>query len=401
MNHNSTAFSLFRILFGTYLLIHFAQLLPYAEELFSYSVIFSDTSPSPFQGMWPNPLFSATPHLASAMVSLGCLASICIIVGRLRKTAAFYLWYLSTCLFTANPLISNPSQAYTGLLLIFLTLIPHGETWVLNRPESADWHFPSTIKKTAWLLLAIGYSFSGILKLSSPSWCDGSALAFVLENPLARPNGLRELMLSFPPVFLMLLTWFTLALEILFLPLALIKQARPWLWLATVAMHIGIMCVIDFADLSCGMLLFHLFTFQRDWLPARRGTHILFVDGACSFCHSSIKVLTRLDPERALSFSTLQGLTAQQYQIQDAGQAADAAVLLEHAGAADARTWRGADAILRSLYLAGGYGSLIWALHYLPQFLKNKLYQVIANHRYSMSTLCPIPTQEQRQQLLP
>lgn len=401
MKSNSTAFSIFRILFGGFLLIHFAQLLPYAEELFGYNGVFSRNSPSPFATLWPNPLFTATPNLATAMIVLGCIASLAILLGRFRKTAALYLWYLSTCLFTANPLIANPSQGYLGLLLLFLLLIPQGEKWVLGKKESPSWYLPPAIKHTAWALLAIGYTFSGIMKLSSPSWIDGTALIHVLENPLARSNTLTDTLLQLPEIVLKSLTWSTLLLEIFFLPLAFIKKTRPWVWLAAVGMHLGIMCVIDFADLSSGMLLFHLFSFSSTWLPARQGQHILFIDGECSFCHSSTKLLGRCDPETVLKFSSLQGTTAQRYPIQRATESLEAVVLVENADSTTTRTWYGADAILRGLFLTGGLTSLLWPLHWLPNRLKTIIYQLIAKRRHAISKLCPIPTPEQRQQLLP
>ena len=41
--------------------------------------------------------------------------------------------------------------------------------------------------------MAVGYTFSGVTKLPSPSWRDGTALARILDNPLARPGPLRDL----------------------------------------------------------------------------------------------------------------------------------------------------------------------------------------------------------------
>lgn len=37
-----------------------------------------------------------------------------------------------------------------------------------------------------------------------------------------------------------------------------------------VAMHLGILFVVDFADLTFGMLMIHLFTFDPDWLKIGR-----------------------------------------------------------------------------------------------------------------------------------
>ena len=67
------------------------------------------------------------------------------------------------------------------------------------------------------------------------------------------------------------MTWGALALELLALPFALSKRTRPWLWLALLTMHLGILATVDFADLTFGMLMIHVLTFDPNWLPKSRG----------------------------------------------------------------------------------------------------------------------------------
>lgn len=269
-------FSIFRMLFGSYLCVHFLQLTPYAEELFGTQGIFSSHNPSPYKGIWPNPLFLEIDFLATSLITSAALLSVCLILGVWRRTSALLLWFITTCLFTANPLIANPSLGDIGLLLLFLVIAPTGESFTLKKQTLKDWKLPFMIPVTAWILLGLGYTFLGVMKLESPSWVDGSALNHVLENPLARPSFLRSLLLNLPTDFLKILTWGTLLLELTYLPLIFFKKVRPWLWLSAVLMHLGIMLVIDFADLSLGMLMIHLFTFDPDWLkliPNRKQTH--------------------------------------------------------------------------------------------------------------------------------
>ena len=116
--------------------------------------------------------------------------------------------------------------------------------------------------------MAVGYSFSGLTKLSSPSWLDGSALSYVLSSPLARPHFLQAWLLSHPAL-LTVMTFGVLAGEILFAPLACFRRVRPWIWLGMVCMHLGILLTVDFADLTLGMLLIHVITFDPDWIPKR------------------------------------------------------------------------------------------------------------------------------------
>jgi hypothetical protein len=114
--------------------------------------------------------------------------------------------------------------------------------------------------------MALGYTYSGYAKLVSPSWLDGTAVARVLDNPLARPGLVRTVLLALPDAALRSCTWAVLALELAFAPLALIRRLRPWLWSLMLAMHLGLILVIDFADLSLGMVMLHVFTCDPGWI---------------------------------------------------------------------------------------------------------------------------------------
>ncbi|MEZ4465302.1 MAG: hypothetical protein R3F43_12660 [bacterium] len=47
-------------------------------------------------------------------------------------------------------------------------------------------------------------------------------------------------------------------------------RLRPWSWLSLVGLHLGILASVQFAELTLGMLVVHLFAFDPAWLPRRR-----------------------------------------------------------------------------------------------------------------------------------
>ena len=263
-------FSIFRIALGAYLLVHFVHLLPYAGELFGNSGILGDPGLNLLPQILPNPLWwsHAPAWLPTVIVSAGAVAATGILLGTWRRVCCAAAWLVWAWLFGRNNLIANPGLPYVGLLLLLGTVIPENDAWALRRKTLATqpWQFPAWATRCVWFLLAAGYTFSGIAKLGSPSWIDGSALRDVLNNPLARPGIFREAFLALPESITNLATWSTLVLEIGFLPLCCFARVRPWLWSAMVMMHLGIILLIDFADLSLGMLLAHLFVFDRGWL---------------------------------------------------------------------------------------------------------------------------------------
>lgn len=257
MNTDFQQFRIFRILFGGYLAVHFGTLIPYAGELFSASGILADPTLNPTAGLFLNPLNLPLPGAWVTAILTGLtLLSIAFTFEIARPAIALILWFGWTALFHRNNLIANPSIPYVGLLLVLCAIVPTGKSWTM----------PQWIPRCAWILLAVGYTFSGVTKLGSPSWIDGTAIARLLDNPLARPGIFRDALLAMPEIIPHLLTWGTLALEILFAPLTLCRPIRRWAWLAMVCMHLGIIAVVDFADLSFAMLIIHAFTYDRQWL---------------------------------------------------------------------------------------------------------------------------------------
>lgn len=254
---------IFRVLLGSYLVVHFAQLLPFASEMFS-SVGVLPAHASPLLHAFPNVLLiNDAPAVVTSLVVVAGLASACLLLGVQDRVAAVVIWYVWACLFGRNPLISNPGLPYVGLLLIVHALRP-----TTTSATTANAIAPP-LYAVMWILMAVGYSYSGLTKLPSISWQDGSAFRFVLESPLARPGAVRDALLTLPHVVIVTLSTSALVLELLYAPLALSRRLRPIIWTAMVLMHAGLVVVVDFADLSLGMLLLHAYTFDPAWLRNR------------------------------------------------------------------------------------------------------------------------------------
>lgn len=240
-----------RRLLGAYLAWHFTQLLPFAAELFSSAGMLPDAWTSPLMRAFPNVLgVSDGPVFVVALVATGALAGLALALGRAPRVAAAVAFFVLACLFGRNPLIRNPSLPYVGLLLLAVV-------------SSRGAHVSREVRRVLWILLAVGYAYSGLTKLAAPSWSDGTALAAILVNPLAYPHA--SALLAIPSFLLAALTYATLSLELAFPLLALHRRTRPWAWLAMTGLHLGLLVLIDFADLTIGMLLAHAFVYDDAW----------------------------------------------------------------------------------------------------------------------------------------
>ncbi|HUP92960.1 MAG TPA: hypothetical protein VM074_12000 [Solimonas sp.] len=256
-------YRLFRGLFGGYLFVHFVHLLPWGTELFSSQGMVGIAADSPLVFLFPNILgVLDSPAFVTLFLLSGAAAAVCFAAGVRDKWAALWCWYVLACLFGGNPLIQNPSLPYVGWMLLAHLAIP--------ATTAAGWRMPRHVYAAGWVVLALSYSYSGWTKLMSASWRDGSMLGYVLQNPLARDSALREFILSLPPGLLQGITFAILWIEFLFVFLALSRRLRPWAWGAMLIVQFGFAFLLDFADLTFAMLLFHLFTFDPAWVaPAR------------------------------------------------------------------------------------------------------------------------------------
>jgi predicted DCC family thiol-disulfide oxidoreductase YuxK len=297
-------FALFRVVFGAYLAVHFFSLVPYAGEVFGPSGMLPDPSLLPAHGAFPNPLFTLRSDAAPAfvLVGLGVLA-LAFAVGCARRVVAVALWFGWACLFHRNIFIANPSLPYVGWLLLACAVLPAGEplsVWPRRRP---GWRMDPWVFAGAWLLLAAGYTFSGLHKAAAESWQNGLAIKYVLELPMTRDGWLRELLLALPDGLFRLQTWSVLLLEIAFLPLCLSRRTRPWVFLAMLGMHAGILLTVSMTDLTLGMLVFHWFVVEPDWGIDRRLSSVVVFDGCSVLGDRVVGLLLQLDTERALRFA--------------------------------------------------------------------------------------------------
>jgi hypothetical protein len=238
----------FRFIFGLYLAAHFMTLFPYADELIGDAMPY--TTVHMLSAMVPNILdyvnvkfFMLTLMVSSAIFTFTLNAKY------VRFTSLYILMGWASILIK-NPLTSNPGIPYVGWLLLVHVFYPD------KKPKRVMW--------TAWFLMALGYTMSGIHKLSCPSWIDGTALLHVMNSPLARDNFIRDFMMLLPDFILKAMTWVALFLEISALPLGLFRHTRYMYHWAFIFMHLGICLMVNFLDLTLGVMMIHLFLFERD-----------------------------------------------------------------------------------------------------------------------------------------
>jgi len=366
-NFSSLQFTLFRIIFGTYLLIHFMNLLPFAAEIWSSEGMLADPTLNFTHGLFPNVLvYFNSPLQIELFIMFMMGLSLLILTGFYRRTASVLLWIGWASLFHQNNLISNPSIAMVGWLLLALVLIPINEPLSQGSKSEKEWSMPYIIFWGAWIVSAIAYTLSGVDKLMSPSWQDGTAIIHLLNNPLSREWMLTDFLRTLPESILHLFSWFALLLEISFGFLALFSKTRIFAWFMVLAMHISILFVVDFADLTLGVLMLHLFIFDASWFQPKttKEKSVVLFDGVCIFCNDSINFLIEHDKYQRFHFTPLQGEYAKSLDLSEELQDLNSIVFYHNQ-----KIYTRSKAIILILRQLGGIWVFLLPLLLIPQIL--------------------------------
>ena len=397
-------FALFRIALGLWLAWQFALLAPLAVELFSTEGLRADPALNRIHGVLPNPLaWVGAPWFSVAWCVLGAGLALLLASGWRRVWVSLALWFVWSALLNANAVNSYPSIPYVSLLLLLVALVPDGEPWRWRGKKVApqDWKMPGCVWLAAWFLLAAGYAFSGVMKLGSPSWLDGSAFGHLLNDPEARMGWLREVALGLPEWLQAMLTWGVLAAELAFLPLCLARRGRAWAWCAMVGVQLGVWLAVGDANLAMGLLMLHAFTFDSAWLSARAKLGqrpVLLYDGECGLCNAVVRFLLREDDGAVLRFAPLQGATGQKLLKRAGLPTEDFDSLLFTPDLDGERYFLRTRGVIGVLDALGGIWRVVaWTTWLVPGPLRDLAYKIVARTRYAFfGAYVPSPLPDSR-----
>ncbi len=206
-------------------------------------------------------------------------------------------------------------------------------------------------------------------------------------------------------MFLQALTAMILWVELLFAPLALVARFRPILWAAMLAVQLGFLILLNFADLTAPMLLFHLLTFDRAWVRRKqaRWHETIYYDGACGFCHRVVRFVLSEDFPSHFVFSPLQGESfARAVPESQRRTLPESFVIVDDAG----RVLTKGNAVIHMLERLGGLWRVLGAIYrMLPKGLRDLGYSCVGAIRHRLfqrpAGLCPIVEKEQRYRFRP
>lgn len=129
--------------------------------------------------------------------------------------------------------------------------------------------------------------------------------------------------------------------------------------------------------------------------------NIVFFDGVCNLCNSAINFLIDLDKGKRYSFSSLQSDFASTTLSKKGVDPTvlKTIILLDEKG----NVFFKSDAVFEVLAHTQGIWKMLTIFRFVPKFIRDFFYDVIANNRYRLfgkKDSCRIPTPELKQRFL-
>ncbi len=251
-----------RAVVGGFLAIRFATWLPHAEDLFGPEGTVSSAGLNPFPIPALTPMLDAVFAAPSLIVGALLVLSLVHASGRLPRASALLLFVGMALCFHRNQLILNPSMPFLAWWMLSHAVMP--------REDGADREpFWRRYRDVTWWITGLAYTYSGVTKLMSPSWQRGQAGALIMGSPLGRDHLLVQTLERWPQL-LTAGTYAMLWVELAMLPLALCRRTRPYALVALIGLHLSLLATVNIADITVGMLVFHVTQLEAGWFGRSR-----------------------------------------------------------------------------------------------------------------------------------
>jgi predicted DCC family thiol-disulfide oxidoreductase YuxK len=127
---------------------------------------------------------------------------------------------------------------------------------------------------------------------------------------------------------------------------------------------------------------------------------ILFFDGVCNLCNSSVDFLIRQDPDSELKFASLQSDIAEKKLAEFNLSNQELSSLVYYKNESVYTHSEGAIRVFADL---GGWRKVVLAFLVIPGFFRDAIYSWIAKNRYQWfgkKETCRMPTPEERDRIL-
>lgn len=132
-------------------------------------------------------------------------------------------------------------------------------------------------------------------------------------------------------------------------------------------------------------------------MPKEEPSHIVFFDGKCNFCNSSVDFLFKKNKKKNLKYASLQSEFASQFLTKYDKNPNDLNTIFYYR---KGKVYQESGAVLRICKELKGVWPAIQIFLIVPPFIRDAVYRWIAKNRYRLKgrrETCRIPTPEEKQ----
>ena len=127
---------------------------------------------------------------------------------------------------------------------------------------------------------------------------------------------------------------------------------------------------------------------------------LLFFDGVCNLCNSSVKTIIKKDSQQKFKFASIQSDAAKEIllQLDDYNSEIDSIILLNQN-----QIFYKSSAVLRVCNLLGGWYNFLLIFWIIPKPIRNWMYDFVAKNRYrwfGKRESCMVPSVEMKDRFL-
>lgn len=253
------AMAIYRIALGTLVIVWAVALAPDVLHFFGPDML---GRPAAGRGMWTVLGSDPSAELTVGVYVALLVAAVAVVVGYRTRLAALVMFVVLVSFSRRDPWVYNSGDAMLRILAFYLLLMPAGQAYSLDaRRRHGDWRFVA--RRAPWPLwlvrvqVAVIYIATALAKMRGSTWAEGTAVGTALRiEDLQRfpvPAFVTESL-----VIVNLLTFLTLAFEMVAGVLIWPRATRRYVIVAGIALHLGIEYALQVGPFSWAILVAYL-----------------------------------------------------------------------------------------------------------------------------------------------
>lgn len=138
---------------------------------------------------------------------------------------------------------------------------------------------------------------------------------------------------------------------------------------------------------------------------AEHHKHLIFFDGECGLCDQVVQLVLKIDKQGLFLFAPLQGETAKRElkSLPAEYKQLDSLILIENYNTPKQKFYVLGQGAFRICWLLAGKWALLGWISFLPPFLYNWGYRLVARNRHRLfdKDVCQLPDPTARKRFLP